>query len=198
MEELAKRFSEKGFHTAVFSSGEEAVKAVLELIGRGKTVGIGGSKTVDQLSLYDLLQAQDNRVIWHWKEKDKLKARRESLFSDFYLCSSNAVTRDGKLVNIDGTGNRAAAMMFGPKNLIFLVGKNKIVDDVEAGILRIKDQACGPNARRQNLNVPCAFTNRCADCHTKDRMCNLFLVHEYPSKGIENTYLFFIDEELGL
>ena len=198
MEQLARIFAEKGFQTFVFSTGAQAAKALAEMVGTGKTVGIGGSKTVDQLSLYDTLKEQGNRVIWHWKESDKAKARREALFSDFYLCSSNAVTKDGKLVNIDGTGNRAAAMMFGPKTLVFLVGKNKIVNNVEEGIKRIREKACGPNARRQNLNVPCALTDRCADCHTKDRMCNLFLVHEYPSKGIEKTCIFFIDEELGL
>lgn len=188
-----------GFHAEVCETSEQAKNAVLSIIGT-KSVGIGGSKTVRQLGLAEALEANGNTVHWHWlKDKsEKHETQVAAMNAETYLCSSNAILEDGTLVNIDGTGNRVASLLFGPACAIVVIGKNKICKDLNSAIARIKRDACPENARRQNLKTPCAATGECHDCTTSARMCNATVLIERPLRIHKEFHVILVDEELGL
>jgi L-lactate utilization protein LutB len=117
--------------------------------------------------------------------------------ADFFIASSNAVTEDGALVNTDGTGNRIAAMFFGPKKVIIVAGVNKLVPDLEAAMKRIKDVAAPLNAKRLGLKTPCAKTENCYDCSSHERICKITAVMDAPSSHTEKVYVILVGEELG-
>lgn len=174
-----------------------ALKAeLLKIIGTG-SVGTSGSASVQELGLYETLMEQGNLVHCHTYSDQKDAARRAAMTADTYLCSANAITEDGMILNIDGTGNRVAATVFGPATVIVIAGSNKIVADVESGIERTRRACCPKNARRLGLNTPCALTDACADCQTPARMCNAFMVLAYPTRNVENFYVLLSDERLG-
>ena len=186
LQAVCEKLCERGFLAEVVPTPEDARNRILDLIG-DRSVGIAGSATVRDLGLYEALTARGNTVYWHWKvEKPQVEATRiAAIGADVYLCSTNAVTEDGRLVNIDGTGNRLAGMIYGPKTVILTVGRNKLVKDFDEAIARIKRDACGPNARRQNFKTPCSIDNVCRDCRPPVRMCNVTAITEYPSRRHE-------------
>ena len=199
---VAKRLNERGFQTDVCKTSEEAKERILGYIG-DRSVGIGGSATVRELGLYDALIEEierGNTVYWHWKvDKPQVEQTRiNAIGADVYMCSSNAITEDGRLVNIDGTGNRVAGMIYGPKTVILAVGRNKLVKDYDEAIARIKRDACPCNARRQGFQTPCAITGVCHDCRPPARMCNVTVVTEYPSRRHQAFRIILIDKEMGL
>ncbi len=196
LELVAEALRGNGFDAMVFSTGSEAAEAAIRTIGN-RSVGIGGSWTIHELGLYERLKEQGNAVAWHWRDADKEAARRQASTSSVYLASSNAVTRDGKLVNIDGTGNRVAAMFWGPEEVILIVGRNKIAADQESAIQRIHEQACGKNARRLGLKTPCAALDRCTDCTSPDRMCRIVTTLERAPGGVRRVQVCLVDEDLG-
>ena len=186
------------FIAKAFATTAEANAEILSIIGSG-SVGSGGSRTVADMGLYEKIRAHGNTLYCHTfaDEFQKQDVRRLAMTADVYLSGTNAVTEDGTLVNIDGTGNRAAAMLFGPETVIVVAGKNKIVRDYDAAIARIKADCCPLNARRLGLSTPCALTGKCANCSTPARMCNATIVHEYPTRNAKAFYVFLIDETLG-
>lgn len=196
---VAKNLNARGFLAEIAKTPEEAKNLILNYIG-DRSVGIGGSATVRDLGVYDALIERGNTVYWHWKvEKPQVEQTRiNAIAADVYLCSSNAITEDGRLVNIDGTGNRLAGMIYGPKTVILAVGRNKITKDCESAIARIKRDACPGNARRQGFQTPCALTGECHDCRPPARMCNVTAITEYPSRRHEAYRIILIDEEMGL
>lgn len=185
-----------GFGVRVFQTGQEAAEAAIALIG-ARTVGIGGSWTIHTLGLYERFYGQGNTVSWHWRDADPEAARRRAGTSQVYLASSNAVTLDGKLVNIDGTGNRVGSFCWGPEEVVLIVGRNKIVRDAGDAIRRIHEEACGKNARRLGLKTPCAVLDRCTDCDTPDRMCRVVQILERKPGGVRGLQVFLVDEDLG-
>lgn len=185
-----------GFNVEIFNSAEEAKKALLEDIDVSESVAFGGSITLDGLGLYEELKNRGNEVYWHWKVEDKATERMKAITTDVYLTSTNALTLDGKLVNMDGAGNRVASMIFGHKRVYVIVGKNKICKDYEEASKRIKNVAAPKNAKRLNTNTPCRFTGSCNDCSSPDRLCNVeVILHRNPAGS--NVNIFLIDEELG-
>lgn len=195
---LVGKLEGRGFIVHSAADATEAKKAALELIGTS-SVGMGGSMTVKELGLYDALQQQGNTVYWHWRAEP---SERESVCecaanADFYLCSVNALTSDGVLVNIDGTGNRVAGMFAGPKRTVLIIGKNKLTADVDSAIKRIKAEACPPNAKRLGLELPCAITGKCTDCHSPKRMCRVTSIMEYPPRLLKELHVILVDEVLG-
>ena len=151
---LTHSLSARRFLPQVFDTAEEAKAAALAIIG-AKSVGIGGSATVRDMHLAEALQENGNQVYWHWlaAKEAKQAARDKALTADVYMCSSNALTTDGRLVNIDGTGNRAAGLIYGPHEVIVILGKNKIVGSLDEAIDRIKRDTCPQNARRLGLDT---------------------------------------------
>ena len=200
LQKVVETLNGRGFLAEYCVNAAEAKARALSLIG-GRSVGIGGSATVRDLGLYEALKEQGNEVYWHWKvEKSEFKAERtRANHAEVYMCSSNAVLTDGRLVNIDGTGNRTAGLCFGPETVVMIIGRNKLVEGtLDDAILRVKREACSKNAQRQGFQTPCALTGECADCHSKQRMCCVTYIHEAPCKSQKAFYILLVDEDLGL
>lgn len=199
MEKLQKTIdslNKNGFKARLFETADEAKTAAIELIG-SSSVGFGGSVTIDSLGIYEALAANGNAVYWHWKSDDKTAMRKSAMSADFYLSSSNAVTEAGKLVNIDGHGNRVAAMFYGPQKVLIIAGRNKIAPDTDAAIARIKKYACGPNAARLGIKTPCAVTNTCIDCDSPNRICRVTSIIDRPMVGGHEVTVYLVNQDLG-
>ena len=196
MKEIIETLEKRGFTVKTASGAAQAREMLLSATEGAASVGIGGSVTIQQLDVVGAMQDRGQAVHWHWLPGDKAGALRSAATADVYLASANALTRDGKLLFIDGTGNRTAAIISGPAKVILVIGKNKLVDNEEAGLARIRTVACPQNARRLNLQTPCALTGKCADCRSPQRMCNAFLKLEHRP-GAHPVEIILVDEEMG-
>ena len=198
MKKVIETLKKRGFLTIECDNAEDAKKYLLNEIPPDKSVGIGGSVTIEQLQIYEDLINRGNTIYWHWKpQNDIFTERMNASSSDVYLCSVNALLTDGRMINIDGTGNRLSATLWGPKQVYIVIGKNKIVDGgLDDGIDRIKSVACPENAKRLGLNTPCALTGKCNDCSSEQRMCNATLIIE-KSLGSHPITVLIVNEELG-
>jgi len=189
-----------GFKVIYADNSKEALDKVMSLIPREAKVGIGGSVTVRDIGLVEAIKKQNNPIFMDWGKplelKEKLKVRKEALTSDVYLTSSNAITLQGQLVNIDGTGNRVSAMIFGPKKVIVVAGVNKLVDTLDEALARIRNIAGPLNAKRLNLNTPCALTGKCTDCNSPDRMCKVTVILE-KKPNLSDITIVLVGENLG-
>jgi hypothetical protein len=128
--------------------------------------------------------------------EEGLERRRQALLADLFICGTNAITDSGKLVNLDMIGNRVAALTFGPKHVIVLAGRNKIVEDVDAAVARIKNFAAPVNTRRLDKKTPCVATSYCQDCNSPDRICNVWTITEkcFPKGRVK---VILINDDLG-
>ena len=186
----------RGFAVRLCGTGEEARDFVLSQVPAGAVIGVGGSVTIRQIGLADALRDRGHTVHWHWyvPGPETLHAANNA---DVYLSSANAVTMDGLLVNIDMTGNRVAALTYGPAQVYVICGRNKLVQGgVPQAIARIKREACPSNARRLGLSTPCAALDRCDAAHCENPMCRVTGVLEHPTRGHAVTVL-LVDEDLG-
>jgi NAD-dependent dihydropyrimidine dehydrogenase PreA subunit len=174
------------------------VNYLLENISKDAKVGFGGSVTVKSLNVPEKLIERGNEVLFHWLESTPEgmdNARKNAEQADIYISSTNALTEEGQLVNIDGVGNRVASMIFGPKKVFILCGINKITKDLDAAMQRIKDNAY-KNARRLKLNTPCAVNEKCIDCRSPQRMCKVTtIINRKPT--LTDLEVILIGEELG-
>lgn len=177
----------------------EALKIALSLMEKGKTVGWGGSMSVKEIGLYDAVNNGDfiafNRDVCETAEQ-KREIELKIFGADYFLCSSNAVTKDGILINIDGNSNRVAAIAYGPKKVIMVVGKNKICDDLDSAIIRARQTAAPQNAQRFPINTPCKKTGSCANCKAKDTICCEFLITRF-SRHDDRIHIILVNEALG-
>ena len=194
LEKTIKNLRLRGFKASHFASGEEAAAYLAEQV-RGCTVGFGGSKTLDQLGLYELL-SQNNTVYWHWKAPGK-ETRRQAAFTDVYCCSANAISEDGEIFNIDGTGNRVAATVFGHEKVFIVAGVNKIAPDFDAALKRARNVAAVKNCARFGKKTPCQTDGVCHDCRSPERICRALTVLWGPMNGME-TEIVLIDGDWGL
>lgn len=189
------------FKAYYVQTGLEAVEKVLELTPIDATVGMGGSWTTQaELSLDQILARRGNTIYNHGEpgltKEQVADYRHRQLSSDVFLASSNAVTLDGKLVNVDGAGNRVAAMIFGPKKVIIVAGINKIVRDVAEAEHRIELYAAPMNNKRLNRPNPCTTTGVCMDCQGPTRICNVTtILRKRPS--LTEMHVIIIGEDLG-
>lgn len=188
----------KGFITHYFDTASQARDFILDRIGKGRSVGFGGSVTTEQLGLFDALAAAGNKCYFHWKcmPEERAQVLESARKSDFYVMSSNAVSEDGAILNIDGTGNRVGALINGPQTVFLVVGANKFSGTREEAFARVKNIACPANAKRLKLSTPCALTGKCANCSSSQRMCNYTVWTEAPRKGCE-IHVCAISETLG-
>ncbi|MDF2500922.1 MAG: hypothetical protein K0Q77_1636 [Anaerosporomusa subterranea] len=188
------------FSAAYFETAQAALETLLSVIPTNATVGVGGSWTLIQLGLVEKLEARGNIVFCHHKPgltpEEILDIRRKQLTCDVFLTSTNAITADGRLVNTDATGNRVAAMIFGPKKVIVLAGVNKIVSDLEAAHERIRQTAAPQNNIRLKRPNPCVQTGYCVDCQGPTRLCNVnTVIHKRPP--VSDIHVWIVGEELG-
>lgn len=179
-------------------NSQQAREEVLKLVNSGDSVGIGGSMTIQELGLNEVLKEKGCQVIWHWycEPEEMMEVRKEATRARFYLSSTNAITRDGCLVNIDGIGNRVTGMVYGPETSVVIAGKNKVVSDLEEARQRIKNKACPLNAQRLNLDTPCAVKGECVDCNQQTRMCNIMTIIE-GKPMLTNMTVILVGENLG-
>ncbi|MHB8158285.1 MAG: lactate utilization protein [Desulfocucumaceae bacterium] len=180
---------------------EQAVAEILKRIPEGATVGAGGSVTLRQLGILETIKNMGHTVYDHWQEGldpgEVNAVRRLQLTSDVFISSTNAVTAEGHLVNIDGHGNRVAAMTFGPKKVIVVAGINKITRDRESAIGRIKNEAAPLNFNRLDLPTPCLKSTFCVDCSPPAKICRITAVTEVKPSGIPEYVVIIVGEELG-
>ena len=204
VEEKMKRAVEKlkahDFEALSVKTKEEAVKEIWKFVRPETTVGVGGSVTVRELGVIDRLKANGNTVYDHWvpglSKEDSIKIRKSQMTSDLFLSSINAVTLNGELVNIDGIGNRVNSTVFGPGKVILILGFDKIVEDVREAIERTKNVAAPINARRLNIDVPCAKLGKCVDCNSPNRICRVIVIHE-RKPSLTDMLIILVGEELG-
>jgi hypothetical protein len=188
-----------GFLAEYLTDGAAARARVLELIPAGAAVGFAGSMTVKSLELKEDLRRRDCVIYDHADAKtpaEALEIRRREVFSDVLLTSSNAITRDGRLYNVDGAGNRVAAMIFGPGEVIVVAGINKITADLAAAEERVRACAGPINNLRLNTGNPCVKTGKCLDCASPKRICNAAVIHHKCPIGAKIRVL-LIGESLG-
>ena len=196
MEKVIKALEKNGFVVKFFENKESIKEELLKEIQDGESVGMGGSVTLQELGIYDLLKERGITTYWHWRDEDKKKALQMSVNSEVYLTSTNALTEDGMLVNLDGTGNRVASMIFGHKRVYVIAGKNKICKDYNDAIYRLEHVAAPLNAKRLNLSTPCVYTGVCSDCDSKDRICKAETTIRRNPNGTK-IHVYLVDEELG-
>ncbi len=187
----------------------EVFDIIKSLINKGDTVGVGGSVTLDKCGVLRLLRNGDYNFLDRYAAKNREEVEetmRQSFFADVYLCSANAVTTSGFIYNVDGNSNRVAAILYGPKSVIMVVGKNKIVNNISEAVTRVKTIAAPKNAQRLGCETYCAGTGVCmckgeefemADgCKTDGRICcNYVVCGQQRVKG--RIKVIFVDEEIG-
>ena len=184
----------RGFQVSCFSTAAEAVDYLSRQIC-GTSVGIGGSKTVDQIGLYDKL-CENNEVFWHWKNSAP-DTRAKANDADIYISGANAISENGEILNIDGMGNRLAGQIWGHKKVYIISGTNKICPDFESALYRARNTAAVENCKRFAGKQPCQTDGKCHDCRSQDRICRALLVLWAPMMGME-TEIVLIDQELGM
>ena len=186
----------RGYAVRLFPDKESAAKYLNEVID-GTSVGFGGSMTLDQMGLFPSL-GQHNTVFWHWKQSPA-EAREKAASAQVYMTSANAISETGEIINIDGTGNRVAAMLYGHEALYIIAGTNKLAPDLPSAMERARNIAAPLNARRLSCKTPCAMSEpmRCHDCGSPDRICNGFVTLARPCGGIGKTHVILIEENLG-
>ncbi len=178
---------------------EEALAKALELIPEGSSIGWGGSVSVSEIGLREAV-INGNYEVFNRDNCQTPEEKREvelKIFgSDFFLCSSNAITEDGILVNIDGNSNRVAAIAYGPKKVIMIVGMNKVAKDLDAALSRARNIAAPINAQRFPLDTPCKQNGSCVNCKSRDTICCEFLVTRY-SRHADRFHIILVNDELG-
>lgn len=188
------------FDAIYFSNKEEATEYALRFIEEGMQVAFGGSITLKELGLSKMVKGKGAIVLNHnapgLTADEKTAIRRQQLISDVFLSSTNALTLDGYLVNVDGVGNRVAAMSFGPKKVIIITGINKITRDVDSAFDRIKLIAAPKNTKRLERPNPCGQTGICMDCQSKTRICNIYSVMKKKPTATDITVI-VVGENLG-
>ena len=193
---VTKALTARGFKVSSFETAKEAAEYLNSQID-GATVGFGGSITLQELGLFEKLSA-NNTVFWHWKQTPA-EACEKAASAQVYMTSANAISETGEIVNIDGTGNRVAAMLYGHEALYIIAGINKLTPDLSSAMERARNIAAPLNARRLSCKTPCAMSEpmRCHDCNSPSRICNGFVTLTRPCGGIGKTHVILIEETLG-
>ncbi|HME42974.1 MAG TPA: lactate utilization protein [Syntrophorhabdales bacterium] len=201
VERTMKALRKNNFDAQFVAKATDASGAIFKMIPDGAIVGVGGSVTLSQIGFFEEAAKHAitllNPSMQQLSMDEFLQKRREILHADIFLCSSNAVTEDGKLYNIDGTGNRVAGMTFGPKKVILVCGVNKIVRNIEEAQKKVQEWTAPMNAKRLALKTPCAETGVCSDCASPQRICNVYVVTAKKPSRTDVTVL-IVGEPLGL
>lgn len=195
---IIKNLEEKEYLVTYFDNARQASDYLGESI-KGKTVGIGGSVTVQQMELYEKL-SDHNKVYWHWRLEEGMTledTRALARNADIYLSSVNGISETGEIINIDGNGNRVSEIMYGHEKVYLIIGENKIEPDYEKALYRARNIAAPLNAKRLNKKTPCALNaDKCYDCKSPDRICRGLSVLWRKPAGCEYEVI-LIHEKLG-
>ena len=196
---IIDRFNKRGIEGYYCENAEDALLTAKRFLTPGCSISWGGSQTLLEIGLLEELSASD--YVLYDRDSAKTPEERSAVYSktvtaDYYFMSSNAITMDGQLVNIDGGGNRVACLITGPKNVIVIAGMNKVVLDVDTAMDRVRNMASPPNTVRLGKNTPCAETGKCANCLVDDCICNQIVITR--RSGIQGRIkVILVGEELG-
>lgn len=188
----------EGYYCEDVATAKEKLAQLLENGSAKKTVSYGGSMTIDDNGFKDVVTSKGHELIIreNYKTDEELKeCKAKIVTSDVFLMSTNAITLDGELINIDGRGNRVSFLIYGPEEVIVIAGMNKVVTDVEDGMKRVRNIATPANTIRLNRNTPCALTGRCADCYNDSICCQIVVTRMSMIPGRIKVIL--VGEELG-
>jgi hypothetical protein len=190
-----------GFTTLYCPTLQSAAEYIIAGAANAVTVGFGGSMSVVSLGVEQKLRESGKEILNHapatFSRDEKMEIMRRQLTCDLFLSGCNALTLNGELVNIDATGNRVGAMLFGPRRVIVVVGRNKLVDGtVKDAITRVKNWATPPNAKRLNFKTPCASTGFCSDCNSPERLCRVTTVIDRKPR-LTDIHVLVVNAELG-
>ena len=175
---------------------EEALAQALALIPEGSSVTMGGAMSAHEIGLVEALKKGSYQFIDRDAMEDKRAAMLAAYDADFFLTSANAMTSDGEMVNIDGNANRVSAICQGPKQVLFIVGMNKICEDLDSAMKRARNVAAPINAQRFGLNTPCTKTGKCMDCKSPDTICCQFLITRF-SRHAGRIHVILVNDSLG-
>ena len=175
---------------------EEALKLALALIPEGSSIAMGGAMSAHEIGLVDVLKTDAYRFIDRDAWADKRAAMLAAYDADVFLSSVNAMTEDGILVNIDGNANRVSAIAQGPRKVVFIVGMNKVCDDLDGAMKRARNVAAPINAQRFGLSTPCSRTGACMDCKSPDTICCQFLITRF-SRHADRIHVILVNDTLG-
>ncbi len=197
---LVNNLKKRHFDACYCATKEEALAQALKWIPEGASVGWGGAMSANQIGLMDALRAGNYRTIDRESRpaEEREKVYMECFGADYFITGANALSMTGEMVNIDGSGNRVAAIVFGPKNVLVIAGMNKVTDSLEAAVIRARTVAAPANQQRFLLeNNPCTVTGSCADCKSETCICNQILItrHCRPAGRIR---FILVGEDLGL
>ncbi|MBN1648767.1 MAG: lactate utilization protein [Spirochaetales bacterium] len=196
---LTRAVKKRNMNCLYYETAEEAVRKIIRQLNEGATVSWGGSQTLEESGM--LAALKKDRFIVYDRAQAQSPAEAEELYHkaltvDYYFLSTNAITRDGKLVNIDGRGNRLAALIYGPKHVFVIAGMNKICSDEASALARIRNYASPLNVQRLGKKTPCAKTGFCEDCQSDDCICCQTVITRRSSVGGRITVV-LIGETLG-
>lgn len=196
---LVKNLQSRHFEAYYCDNREEALKKALELIPEGSTVGWGGAHSAEQIGLMEALHAGPYRACDRSLAKspeEREQMMKEMLFSDVFLTGANGLSLDGQMVNIDGTGNRVAAIIYGPKSVLVIAGMNKVEDTLEDAIRRARTVAAPMNNQRFNNDNPCSATGTCGNCKNERCICNQIVITRH-CRPVGRIKFILVGEELG-
>lgn len=196
---MIQKLEKRNIEGYFFEDSASCVDAIMQMMPPDSVVAWGGSETLKETGLMAALQSSPLTLIDRSQAKTPAEAREvylKTVMSNYFFMSTNAITLEGELVNIDGNANRLACLLHGPEHVMIIVGMNKVVADVSGAVARIRNIASPANAKRLDRQTPCQHTGRCGDCLSPDCMCNHIVVTRrsgHPGR----IKLFFIAEELG-
>ena len=197
---LVKNLQNRHFDAYYCANKEEALKKALELIPEGASVGWGGAESCEQIGLMKALKAGNYRAMDRSTAKspeEREQMMKEMLFGDVFLTGANGLSLDGQMVNIDGTGNRVAAICYGPGMVLVVAGMNKVEDTLEAAVTRARTVAAPMNKQRFPNVTPCEVTGTCADCKAEGCICNQIVITRH-CRPIGRIKFILVGEQLGL
>lgn len=195
-----ENLQDNNFNAYFAQSKEDVYQVIEQLVTTGDTVSVGGSTTLIELGLIDYLRKNEFTFLDRYEDgltsKDVEEIYKKTFFADAFFVSSNAITEAGELYNVDGRGNRVAAMIYGPQKVIVIAGVNKIVKDLDDAVRRVEETAAPANTRRLDLSTPCKTLGYCTDCQSDDRICNKYSVIRRDFDD-NRFHVILINEPLG-
>lgn len=206
-QKCVKALQKHDFDAHFVSNAGEAKKLILEMVSEHETFGFGGSETTRAIGLLDEIKAMGKIIFDHWQEdltnwqkdlskEEILEVRLAEGRCDCFLCSANGISLTGEIVNVDGVGNRNAAMTIGPKKVVIVAGMNKVRPDLQSALARVQDIATPPLAKKLGYETPCAETGFCSDCNVPKRMCRITtILHRRPM--LTDVSVVLVNESLG-
>ncbi|MDD4369685.1 MAG: lactate utilization protein [Anaerostipes sp.] len=197
---MIQNIEKRNMEAVYCETKEDALEHILSYINKESVVSWGGSQSAKDIGLMDIIKTSgDYTPIDRSAGKNATEQRElfgKAMLSDYFIMGSNAITLDGELINIDGTGNRLASLCYGPAHVVIIVGMNKVVNNVKDGIARVRNIASPPNTIRLGKKTPCALTGRCGDCYSEECICNQILVTR-RSRDKERIHIVLVGESVG-